>query len=60
METLFCYIILFIYTNIWEIELWMTSANSVVSEDIDGTCRTEGDVLENSVALVADRGQVFK
>ncbi|EPB77776.1 hypothetical protein ANCCEY_03129 [Ancylostoma ceylanicum] len=34
-------------------------ANSVVSEDIDGTCRTEPDVFENSVALVADRGQVF-
>ncbi|WKY07717.1 hypothetical protein Q1695_007299 [Nippostrongylus brasiliensis] len=34
-------------------------ANSVVGEDIDGTCRTEGDVIENSVALVKDRGQVF-
>ncbi|KAJ1369355.1 hypothetical protein KIN20_030792 [Parelaphostrongylus tenuis] len=34
-------------------------SNSVVSEDIDGTCRTEPEVFENSVALVTDRGQVF-
>ncbi|KJH48617.1 hypothetical protein DICVIV_05245 [Dictyocaulus viviparus] len=34
-------------------------ANSLVSEDIDGTCRTEPDVFENSVALVTDRGQIF-
>ncbi|RCN51186.1 hypothetical protein ANCCAN_02755 [Ancylostoma caninum] len=39
--------------------LLLIISNSVVSEDIDGTCRTEGDVFENSVALVADRGQVF-
>ncbi|VDL71450.1 unnamed protein product [Nippostrongylus brasiliensis] len=40
--------------------LLLIIANSVVGEDIDGTCRTEGDVIENSVALVKDRGQVFR
>ncbi|KAK6752632.1 hypothetical protein RB195_003817 [Necator americanus] len=39
--------------------LMLIISNSVVCEDIDGTCRTEGDVFENSVALVAERGQVF-
>lgn len=33
--------------------------NSVVGEDIDGSCHTEPEVLENSVALLKDRGQMF-
>ncbi|PIO64629.1 hypothetical protein TELCIR_13735 [Teladorsagia circumcincta] len=39
--------------------LLLIIANSVVSEDIDGTCRTEGDVFESSVALVNERGHVY-
>ncbi|VDO44149.1 unnamed protein product [Haemonchus placei] len=39
--------------------LLLIIANSVVSEDIDGTCRTEGDVFESSVATVNERGHVY-
>ncbi|KAK6014244.1 hypothetical protein OSTOST_20402 [Ostertagia ostertagi] len=39
--------------------LLLIIANSVVSEDIDGTCRTEGDVFESSVAMVNERGHVY-
>uniref|UniRef100_A0A0K0D6F0 HECT domain-containing protein n=1 Tax=Angiostrongylus cantonensis TaxID=6313 RepID=A0A0K0D6F0_ANGCA len=34
--------------------------NSIVSEDTDGTCRTEPEVFDNSITLVKDRGQVFR
>ncbi|VDM66336.1 unnamed protein product [Strongylus vulgaris] len=39
--------------------LLLIVSNSIVSEDIDGSCRTEGDVFESSVALVNERGKVF-
>ncbi|KAE9412724.1 hypothetical protein Angca_010109 [Angiostrongylus cantonensis] len=35
-------------------------SNSIVSEDTDGTCRTEPEVFDNSITLVKDRGQVFR
>ena len=54
------WLMLFVGTKFFEYNWKSISANSVTSEDIDGTCVLAGEIFDASNDMVEGRGALFR